>query len=51
MTASLLKKLLQYEQSLEGDHIGFISKDWETLYENGEYFEEELIIVNSYKNS
>jgi hypothetical protein len=51
MTASLLKKLLQYEQSLEKDNVGFLSKDWDNLYEDGEHFEEELVIVNSYRNT
>ena len=51
MTASLLKKLLSYESTLESDNIGFLSRDWDNLFEHGEYYEEELILVNSYKNS
>jgi hypothetical protein len=33
MTASLLKKLLQFESRLENDMIRFLSKDWSTFYE------------------
>jgi hypothetical protein len=32
MTASLLKKLLQYEGRLERDKIGLLTKDFEAFY-------------------
>jgi hypothetical protein len=32
MTASLLKKLLQFENRLEKDHIRTLTKDWNTFY-------------------
>ena len=51
MTASLLKKLLQFEQRLEKDNIGFLSKDWITLWKEGSFLEDEKIITNSYTNS
>ena len=51
MTASLLKKLLQFESRLEKDHIKVLTKDWNTLYTDGEYYQEELIVTNSFKNS
>jgi hypothetical protein len=51
MTASLLKKLLQFEGRLEKDMIRFLSKDWTTLYVQGEHYQEEVIVTNSFKNS
>lgn len=51
MTASLLKRLLAFEQTLETDSIQFLSKDWLTTYPEGKHLQEELLIVNSYKNS
>ena len=51
MTASILKELLAYEQKLENDEIGFLSKDWTQFYEQGINFNEETLLVNSYKNS
>lgn len=51
MTASLLKKLLQFEQRLEKDNIGYLTKDWLTLWKEGPYYDEEQIITNSYMNS
>ena len=51
MTATLLKKLLIFEQRLEGDEVRFLSKDWDSSYKEGEFYDEELILVNSYKNT
>lgn len=51
MTASLLKKLLQLEGRLEKDMVRFLSKDWTTLYVQGEQYQEEVIVTNSFKNS
>lgn len=51
MTATLLKRLLLFETSLEKDSVGFLSKDWNTTYQYGPYFEEEKMIHNSYSNS
>ena len=51
MTASLLKKLLQFESRLEKDMIRFLSKDWSTLFVQGEFYQEEVIVTNSFKNS
>ena len=51
MTASLLKKLLQFEARLEKDHIKVLTKDWNTLYKDGDFYQEELIVTNSFKNS
>lgn len=51
MTASLLKKLLQFESRLEKDHIKVLTKDWSTIYEDGAYYHEETIVTNSFKNS
>lgn len=51
MTASLLKKLLQFESRLEKDHIKFLTKDWNGLFPEGDYYPEEVIVTNSYKNS
>lgn len=51
MTASLLKKLLQFETRLEKDNIRFLSKDWNTVYMEGAAYNEEVIVTNSYKNS
>ena len=51
MTASLLKKLLQFEARLEKDHIKTLTKDWNTLYKEGDFYQEELIVTNSFKNS
>jgi hypothetical protein len=51
MTASLLKKLLQYEQRLETDRIHILTKDWDSVFQKGLYYEDELIITNSYKNA
>ena len=51
MTASLLKKLLQFEARLEKDHIKTLTKDWNTLYNEGDFYQEELIVTNSFKNS
>jgi len=31
LTASLFKKLLEFEQSLESDETSFVSKDWDTF--------------------
>lgn len=38
MTTSLLKELMDFEQKLEEDNIGFVSKDWEEFYEKGQYY-------------
>lgn len=51
MTASLLKKLLQFENRLEKDHIRTLTKDWNTFYSEGEFYQEELIVANSFKNA
>jgi hypothetical protein len=51
MTATLLKKLLLFETSLEKDRVGFLSKDWYTTYNQGQFFDEEMLIQNSYSNS
>ena len=51
MTASLLKKLLQFEQRLEFDKLGVLTKDWDTQFPKGPFHMEEVILVNSYKNS
>lgn len=51
MTASLLKKLLQFENRLEKDHIRILTKDWNTFYSEGEFYQEELIVANSFKNA
>ena len=51
MTASLLKKLLQFESKLEKDHIKVLTKDWTTFYVEGAYYNDEVIVTNSYKNS
>lgn len=51
MTASLLKKLLQFENRLEKDHIRTLTKDWNTFYQEGEFYNEELIVANSFKNA
>ncbi len=51
MTASLLKKLMQFESRLEKDHIKVLTKDWQTLYKEGDFYQEELIVTNSFKNS
>ena len=51
LTASLLKRLLQFEKKLEQDQIEFLSKDWDTFYYSGEYLVEEKLLVNSYKNT
>ena len=51
MTASLLKKLLQFEHRLETDSTSVLTKDWETLHTEGTNYEEELLITNCYKNS
>jgi hypothetical protein len=51
MTASLLKKLLQFESRLEKDHIKVLSKDWNSAYVDGDHHNDELIVTNSFKNS
>jgi hypothetical protein len=51
MTATLLKKLLLFETTLEKDKVGFLSKDWNTTFKQGLYYEEEKLIHNSYSNS
>lgn len=51
MTASLLKKLLQFENRLEKDHIKTLTKDWNTFYTEGDFYQDELIVANSFKNS
>jgi hypothetical protein len=51
MTASLLKKLLQYESRLERDHIRVLTKDWQTSYTEGQHHNEEVIVTSTYKNS
>ena len=51
MTASLLKKLLQFESRLEKDHIKVLTKDWITLFQDGDFYQDEMIVTNSFKNS
>jgi hypothetical protein len=51
MTASLLKKLLQFEGRLEKDHIRVLTKDWTTQFTDGDYYQDEMIVTNSFKNS
>lgn len=51
MTASLLKKLLQFESRLEKDHVKYLSKDWSTLFAAGDFYNDEVIVTNSFKNS
>lgn len=47
----MLKQLLDYEIKVENDEIGFLTKDWQTFYEKGPFYEEEITVVNSYLNS
>lgn len=51
MTASLLKKLLNFEGRLEKDHIKVLTKDWQTTFPDGEHYQDEAIVTNSFKNS
>lgn len=51
MTASLLKSLLEYEERLENDNVGFLTKDWQSFYEKGPLIQEEKTIVYSYLNA
>lgn len=52
MTPSLLKKLLLFEQQLETDMTGIpLSKDWNSFYKEGKYYDEELLLANSFFNS
>jgi len=38
MTASLLKKLLQFESRLEKDNLKVLTKDWATTYKDGDHY-------------
>ena len=51
MTASLLKKLLQFENRIEKENSHALTKDWKTFYQEGEFYQEEVIVANSFKNA
>jgi hypothetical protein len=36
---------------LEFDRIRVLTKDWDSFYTKGAYYQDEIVLVNSYKNA